>query len=189
MKRSAIVVALAVLASGCLTTKAQTPIERPALEVPPVPPRLIEAAPPPELPMPEPVPELAPEKVIPSASAKPLRASPRELGKDAAKPEPPKPDPPPAEPPPVTQPAPPLRTPATADTAAADRRIRDMLTRTQTALNNIDYKRLKAPGQDAYDQAKSSIEGAEAALKALNFELAQQMADKAEKLAKELQAR
>ena len=90
--------------------------------------------------------------------------------------------------PPPVQPAP-LRTSATVDAAAADRRIRDSLQRTQTTLNRIDYKRLKQPAQSAYDQAKSSMDGAEAALKAQNFELAKEMADKAEKLAKELQTR
>jgi uncharacterized membrane-anchored protein len=73
--------------------------------------------------------------------------------------------------------------------ATADRRIRDSLRSTESTLNTIDYKKLKPERQSAYNQAKSSMEGAEAALKAQNFELAKEMADKAEKLAKELQGR
>jgi outer membrane biosynthesis protein TonB len=186
MKHLAIVFALAVTASGCMTTRAQTPVERPVLEVPPVPPRVIDPAPPPEVPMPEPVAELPPEKAAPPPKPRPTASRDR----DAAKPDTAKPEVPAAEtaPPPV-QPAPPLRTSATVDAAAADRRIRDSLLRTQTTLNKIDYKQLTKPAQSAYDQAKSSMDGAEAALKAQNFELAKEMADKAEKLAKELQTR
>jgi hypothetical protein len=184
MKSSAIVLAVAVLSAGCKTTRAQMPLERPVLEVPPAPPRVIDPAPPPELPQPDPVPELPPEKATPPPKPRP---QPRETAKpETAKPETPtEPTPPPVPPPPVPQ----LRTPATADVPATDRRIRDSLRNTLSTLNNIDYKKLKPERQSAYDQAKSSMEGAEAALKAQNFELAKEMADKAEKLAKELQGR
>jgi outer membrane biosynthesis protein TonB len=184
MKYSAIVLALALLSAGCKTTRAQTPLERPVLDVPPAPPRVIDPAPPPELPQPEPVPELPPEKAPPPPKPRP---QPRETAKpENAKPE----TPADSTPPPVPQPPPPqLRTPATADVATADRRIRDSLRSTESTLNTIDYKKLKPERQSAYNQAKSSMEGAEAALKAQNFELAKEMADKAEKLAKELQGR
>jgi outer membrane biosynthesis protein TonB len=185
MKHAAIVLASALAASGCVTTRAQAPIERPVLEVPPVPPRVIDPAPPPEPPMPEPVAEFPPEKAAPPPKPRPSARD----NRDTAKPETAKPETPAETAPPPIQPAPPLRTSATVDAAAADRRIRDSLQRTQTTLNRIDYKRLKQPAQSAYDQAKSSMDGAEAALKAQNFELAKEMADKAEKLAKELQTR
>ena len=185
MRNTIIVLCMAVLAAGCMTTRAQTPIERPALDVPLAPPRVVEAAPAPE-PPPELVPDLPPEKVTPPPT-KPRQTSPREL-KDTAKPEPPKPEPPPVEPPPAQPPAP-LRTPATVDGATADRQVRDVIQRTQGILNNIDYKRLKPEQQSAYEQAKDSIIGAETALKDKAFDLARQMADKAEKLARELQNR
>lgn len=181
-----IVLCMAGLAAGCMTTRAQTPIERPALDVPPAPPRVVEAAPAPE-PRPELVPDLPPEKVTPPPT-KPRQTSPRELNKEAAKPEPPKPEPPPVEPPPAQPPAP-LRTRDTVDGATADRQVRDVIQRTQGILNNIDYKRLKPEQQSAYEQAKDSIIGAETALKDKAFDLARQMADKAEKLARELQNR
>ena len=189
MKRIAILFAVAATASGCTTTKAATPIERPALEVPPVPPRVVEPAPPPEVSNPEPVPPLSPEKTPPTAKPKP--ASRDNPSRDTQKPETAKPEPPATEPPPAAPPVtqPPPRTTGTPDAAAAERRIRDSLTRTEEMLKNIDYKRLRPERQIAYDQAKSHIEVADRELKASNLELAKEMADKAEKLARELQTR
>src|SRR5687767_4160957 len=175
MRNTIIVLWMAGLTAGCMTTRAHTPAERPALDVPPAPPRVVEAAPAPE-PAPELVPDLPPEKVTPPP-AKPRQSSPREL-KENAKPEPSKPELPPAEPPPAqppTQPPGPLRTQNTVDGATADRQVRDIIHRTQGILSNIDYKRLKPVGQSAYDQAKDSILGAETALKDKAFDLARQM--------------
>lgn len=194
MHRLAVVLILGTLASGCsVATRAQAPIERVSLEVPPAPPRVIDPAPAPEIVQIEPVSDLPP----PPADPKPPRRSPRDLNnnREAQKPADAKPEAPPVtEPPSAAAPqspqAPPvLRTPATSDTAAAERRIRDIVGRAQGMLQNIDYQRLNDQRRIAYDQAKDSIDGAEAALKDLSFELAQQLAEKAEKLAKELQTR
>ncbi|MGH9373583.1 MAG: hypothetical protein ACRD15_18850 [Vicinamibacterales bacterium] len=196
MPRIAVVIILAALgavASGCsMATRALEPIERPTLDVPPVPPRVIDPAPLPEVTFIEPVPDLP----APPVDAKPIRKSPREAGnsRDTQKPDskpeiPPVPDPAAPAPAQNTQPAPVLRTPATADTAAAERRIRDMVERAQNVLGNIDYQKLTEQRKGAYDQAKNSIEATEAALKESNFELATEMAEKADKLARELQAR
>jgi hypothetical protein len=103
----------------------------------------------------------------------------------------------PAEAPaPVEQPpAPPqntgtqIRTPATADTATAEKLVRESLSRARERLKNIDYRRLSGGAQKAYNEAKDFIERSEAALKASNFELAKELAGKAEKLANELQGR
>jgi hypothetical protein len=194
MHRVAVVLMFGTLASGCsVATRAQVPIERPSLEVPPAPPRVIDPAPAPEIVQIEPVADLPPPPVDP----KPQRRSPRDLNNNReaqkpadAKPESsPAPEAPTAAAPQSTQPPPVLRTPATTDTAAAERRIREIVGRAGGMLQNIDYQRLNDQRKIAYEQAKSSIEGAEAALKDLSFELAQQLAEKAEKLAKELQAR
>ena len=194
MHRVAVVLILGTLASGCsVATRAQAPIERPSLDVPPAPPRVIDPAPAPEIVHIEPVADLPPPPVDP----KPLRRSPRDLNnnREAQKPTDAKPETPPtteapaAAAPQAAQPPPVLRTPPSNDTAAAERRIRDIVGRARGMLQNIDYQRLNDQRKIAYDQAKSSIDGAEAALKDLSFELAQQLAEKAEKLAKELQAR
>ena len=57
--RTALLIGSSALAgAACTTTRAATPIERPALEVPPPPPRVIVPLPPPDQPYLEPVAEL-----------------------------------------------------------------------------------------------------------------------------------
>jgi uncharacterized phage infection (PIP) family protein YhgE len=186
--RVACLLAASLLASACVTTRAATPVERPALEVPPVPPRIIEPAPTPET-TPEPVSDLPPEKPTPPA-ARPRPQPPRDTQKPA--------DPKPVElpPAPVDQPPPPppnvaplLRTPATADPAVAERQIRDTLSKVQTGLNNVNFQRLSDGAKKAYNEVKDFMLGAEAAIKTSNFELGKELASKAEKLANELQGR
>jgi hypothetical protein len=190
--RGACLLAAALLASACATSRAATPVERPALEVPPVPPRIVEPAPPPEASFPEPVGELPPEK--PAAST--TRAKPpvsRDPARDTQKPPEAKPaeTPAPVEPPP----APPqntgtqIRTPATADTAAAEKVVRDTIFRARERLKNIDYQRLTGGAQKAYNEAKDFIDRAEVAVKASNLDLAKGLASQAEKLANELPSR
>ena len=58
-----------------------------------------------------------------------------------------------------------------------------------SGLNNINFQRLNGQRKKAYNEAKDFIERAEAAIKASNFELAKDLAGKAEKLANELQSR
>jgi hypothetical protein len=80
-----------------------------------------------------------------------------------------------------------LRPQTNADAAAAaDRRITDMINRARGVLNNVDYQKLSDQRKGAYKEAQSQIGGAEVALKESNFELAQEMAEKAEKLANAL---
>ena len=192
--------AAGLLASACATTRAAAPVERPALEVPPVPPRIVEASPAPDIGSFEPVPDLPPEKPAPPATTKPRPSSSREAtNRDTQKPEakPAEPLPQVVEPPAPTTPAPAqppasavIRTPATAaDPAASERQIRDTMQSAQNGLNNVDFKGLPAPRKKAYNECKDFLERADAALKASNFELAKELAGKAEKLAKELQGR
>src|SRR5690349_5689717 len=82
--------------AACITTRAQTPTERPALDVPKPPDRVVAQVPPPE----PPPPAIEPVEDIP-ANIKPN--SPTKTNKPVPKPEPPKPDPktetaPPADP-------------------------------------------------------------------------------------------
>ncbi len=187
--RVACLLAASLLASACVTTRAATPVERPALEVPPVPPRIIEPAPAPETTTPEPVNDLPPEKPAPPA-ARPRPQPPRETQK------PPDPKPvelpaalvePPSAPPQTVPPL--LRTPATADPAVAERQIRDTLSKVQIGLNNVNFQRLSDGAKKAYNEVKDFMLGAEAAIKTSNFELGKELASKAEKLANELQGR
>ena len=190
--------AAGLLASACATARAEAPIERPALEVPPVPPRIVEPAPAPDLGNFEPVAELPPEKPLPPASAKPRPPSTRETNNrepQKAESKPPEPLPvveaPPSAPPPAppTAAAPLIRTPATADAAATERQIRDTMLSAQKGLSNVPFDRLSGQRKKAYNEAKDFIDRAEVAIKASNFELAKDLAGKAEKLANELQGR
>jgi hypothetical protein len=179
--------ALVALSSACAATRAQTQEPRPPLDVPPVPPRVVEAVLPPQTPQLEPVTELpttpAPQPVRP-------RPAPREQVREP-KPETKAAEPSPdastaaAQPPPAV---PPLRTPRYADGAQAERQIRDTIGRANGLLARVDYRKLSADRRKAYDQAKQFIEGAEAAIRESKFEYALELADKAETLAKELQS-
>ena len=187
------VILLGLLAASCVTTKAAVPIERPTLDVPPAPPRIVEATPVPEPERIEPVPDLgAPPTVTPSTS-KPRPSTPRdnrETQKPEPKPEtPPPPDPAAAAPPPQAAAPPSLRTPAMADAAAAERQIRDALRRARSGLQTVDYQRLTPDRKKRYDEATDFINQAEDAIKKANFEVAASLADKAEKYSRELQGR
>jgi flavin-binding protein dodecin len=191
MTRLAAVVLLGALGSACVTTRAPKPIERPALEVPPVPPRVIEPAPLPEITQLEPVSDLPP----PPVDAKPVARRPgrepassnnskeKPVAAPAEPPPPVEPPPQPAQPPQNTPPAPVLRTPATADAAATERQIREALNRAQGILNHVDFRRLSDERKAVYNEVKDFLVQAEVAIKESNFELAKGLASSAEKLA------
>lgn len=192
MKSLAVVLVVfvaAVAASGCVTTRAQTPTTRPALEVPPVPPRVIEPAPEPPSPHPEPVGDLpaAPPAAQP-------RAKPAARDNTTQKPETKTAEPAPPEAPPTSTQAAgpntpavaPLRTSSSVDGAQAEKQVRDTIGRANGLLGRVDYRKLTPNGRKAYDDAKRFLEASEGALKAANFEYAKNLADTAETLAKEL---
>jgi hypothetical protein len=179
----------AVSLSACATTQAATPMERPALVVPPPPPRVITPAPLPEVQV---VPEMIDE--APANVNKPAPRPRPQPTKDTAKPEAAKVDPqvempaapPVATPPPVT---PQLRMPEGGDTGATARQARDTIERTRRMISNIDPARLSAVLQKALTDAKAFTTQAEEALNAGNVVFAKELAEKAERLAKELQGR
>jgi outer membrane biosynthesis protein TonB len=174
---------VAIGAAGCATTQAKAPIERPALEVPPVPDRVIEQPPAPQM-APEPVPELPP--VAPNPRPRPPQ---RDTSKPDPKPETPPVEPPPTTPSPAQPPVPPLRTASSPDTAEAARQISDTRNRAQKLLDDTDYRKLSREQQAQYDDAKRFIHETDEALKTKNFEFAKGVAEKAERLARELQGR
>jgi hypothetical protein len=178
-----LVLGLAAGAAGCATTQAKAPVDRPALEVPPVPPRVIAAAPAPQL-APEPVPDLPPAPANPRP-----RPPQRDTSKPEAKPETP-PVEAPAAPPPAQQPVvPPLRTGGSPDSAEAARQITDIRNRAKKLLDDTDYRKLTRDQQAQYDNAKRFIDETDEALRTKNFEFARGVAEKAERLARELQGR
>jgi hypothetical protein len=180
--------ALVALSSACATTRAQTQEPRPPLEVPQVPPRVVEAVLPPQSPQLEPVAELPTTPTSPPVRPRPATREPAQReAKPEAKPEP-VPEPTTSAATQPTSPVPPLRTPRTADGAQAERQIRDIISRANSLLARVDYRKLSADRRKAYDQAKQFIETAEAAIRDSKFEFGLEVADKAETLAKELQS-
>lgn len=181
--RIIILLFVAMGAGACATTQAKAVVDRPALEVPPVPPRVIEPAPAP-LEAPEPVPELPPA---------PANPRPRPPQRDATKPEPkpeiPAVEPEPATPPPAQPAVPPLRTGSSPDSAEAVRIITEIRNRAKKLLDGTDYRKLTREQQAQYDNAKLFIDEADEALKAKKFEFARGVAEKAERLARELPVR
>jgi hypothetical protein len=172
---------------ACKTARAATPVERPNLDVPPAPPRVIEAAPPVEAPPPEPVGDLPAPPAGGTSRPRPSR-DPANTAKPEVKPETP-PDPQPVPPIPPAQPPPQLRAPGLASGPETAGEIRGILDRASGMLNNIDYAKLTKRRQASYDTAKRFHAEGEKELKAGNFVLAKELAEKAERLAKELQVR
>jgi hypothetical protein len=187
MRKLLLLIAIGCLAgsAACASAKAKSPADRPNLDVPPVPPRVIEAKvvePPP----PEPV-----EEQLPAVAQMPPPKRPQPP-RDTAKAEPKPAEPVPAEQPvsaPVAPPVPQLRTPGTVDGAEATRQIHDVIERARKGLGSIDYNRLSTERRNQYDQAKAMVTQSEDALKGANFEFARNLADKADRLARELQGR
>ena len=177
--------------SACLTGRAQTPAERPALDVPAPPDRVVPQVPPPEPPLPaiEPVEDLGSgAKPTPPARSKPPAKPPQDPPKPDIKPDPPATEaaPPPAQNPP---PAPQLKLPENADPGVMSRQIRDTVERTRRMLGGTDRTKLTALRQKAFDDAQGFIKQAEDALNQKNLVFAKECAEKAERLAKEVQTR
>ena len=187
------VLALAGLAAGaCASASANPAVDRPALVVPPPPPRVIEPAPEPP---PEPVSDIppAPSPTPPSRTGRARDTTPKtpETKVD------PKAEAPKAvesiiiEPvaPPPQQPPPQLRTPETADSSGAAKVIRATIDRARLLLNSVDYGPLNKERKKAYNDAKLFLQQAEDGLKQGNVVFAQGVATKAETLARELASR
>lgn len=180
-----------VASSACVTTTGETVVSRPPLEVPPAPPRVITP-----LPLPEPPP--VEEPVEDPAVAKPPTPPKPKPAPNNSKPPDAKQEPPPIEPVPPVVPPPPaptgpqpptLSTPPQGDANALSRQIRDNIERTRRTLEKINYGPLSYDRKKAYDDAKLFATQAEDALKVSNLVFAKELADKAERLAKELQGR
>lgn len=170
--------------TACATTRAEVPRERPALDVPIPPPRVITPLPPPDPPV-EPVGEL-PGNNAPTPP-RPRPQKPPETPKPESKPEETKaPEPNPENPTPLV---PQLRTPEVGDPAQAAAQVRDAISRTRAALEKIDYRLLSEERKKVYDDAKLFASQAEGELKANNLVAAKELAEKAERLAKGLQGR
>jgi hypothetical protein len=188
MHRALLLTVLLLPAAGCASAQAKPATEPAALEVPPVPPRLIDS-----VPLPPPT-STAPVEQLPASTPPPVTQKPRPPARDRteakpdAKPDvPAEPDPASAPPPPA--PVPPLRTGASANGPEADRQIREIINRANRLLEGVARTSLSEDRKANYDSAKDSIDRAEEALRASNFVLARSAAERAENIAKRLTGR
>ena len=193
MKQALAVSILVLVAAGlaaCTSAPANRPGTRPALEVPQPPPRVVEPIPAEPVTQIEPVADLPPP---PTTTSRPRQTASREsASREPAKPEakpetPPAPDPAAQPAPPAANPAPQIRNPA--DNSETARQVRDMLTRANKGLANVDYNALTPPRKESYEDAKRFATQAEEAFKIGNFGFALKLAEKADTIAKELQGR
>jgi len=184
------IVALLVGCAGaaCTSTRAATPIDRPALEVPPPPPRVVVPLPPPQ-PQLEPVENLGPGAPIPSVP-KPRAQRDNATQKPEPKPEDPKPVDPIPVAPPAQEPAatPQLRLPDSSGSPQVSQ-IEQTIKRAQDILATVKFEPLSAAAKKAYRESQMFAEQSLDALKNNNLALAREFAEKAERLAKGLQGR
>jgi len=185
MYRTLLLAALTLPAAACASAQAKPPIEPVSLEVPAVPPRVVETvvidpppAPPPEEPIQAPAPATAPK-------SRPVNRDRPETRPD------PKPEP---EPDPVTTPVappvPPLRTgPEATNPDEAKRQINEIIGHARQLLDGMDTRRLSDDRLGNYESAKDSLALAETALKASNLVMAKQHAVRADNIAKLLTGR
>jgi hypothetical protein len=82
--------------------------------------------------------------------------------------------------------APLLRTPQTRDESEADRRIREVLKRASTLLEQVTPNSLSREARTQHDTARRFVDQAGAALLERNYVFASYLADKAETLARGL---
>jgi outer membrane biosynthesis protein TonB len=187
MKRPYLLAVLLLPAAGCASAQAKAPVEVVSLDVPPVPPRVIDPVETSRPAVIEPVEELPPApEPAPAKPRPPSRDTARDTAKPEAKPEAP------AEPEatqPAPAPVPPLRTQPSVTDAEADRQIREILARANKLLDNVDPRGLSDDRRANYESAKDSVKRAEDALRASNWVLARSVAERAETIAKLLASR
>jgi hypothetical protein len=179
-----LVVLACAASTACATASAKSTPDRPALEVPAPPTKVIE-----QTPLPEPLPELVPElpPAVP-ANPRPSKPASREPARTDPKPETTSTEAATPPVPPVTPP-PQLRMPGTPDSAEAVKQVNDILDRATKTLNSIDLKRFNKARKEQYDSARNLITQSQDALKKSDFENAKKLATKADDLANELKAR
>jgi outer membrane biosynthesis protein TonB len=161
---------LAVSGSACARMQAR-PAVPVALSVPPPPPRV-----PIPYTIPEPEEVLLPEPPPPAPPVAPVKPRP-ETPRTAVT------TPPPTAAP-AEAPAPVLQT--TANVSAIQQKANGLLSEAQQNLDRVNYRDLSVHAKAQYDRATGFIKGAHSALQTRNFNYAQQLAEKAATLAREL---
>jgi hypothetical protein len=178
-------VVLALAAStGCATATAKTAPDRPTLDVPAPPAKVIETTPMPET-MPDLVPDLPAEKPTNTRTSKPPAS--REAPRTEPKPEPATTTETPSAPAtPVVTPAPQLR-PAGTDASEAAKQVQATIERARQAIRVVNCQAFPPARKLICENALLTLKQAEEALSKSDFENAKKLAQKVEDTAKELQ--
>jgi len=135
--------------------------------------------------------ELPPSSPAPTSRPRPnpSREAPPRTEPKPSEPATPVVEPAPPAAPPVVPPAPQLRTPGSPSGPEAAKQVRESLDHAQRALNAVNYQRLTNAQRGQYNNAKLMLQQAEDRLKASDFDIARQLAEKASLIAAELQGR
>jgi hypothetical protein len=182
-----VIVLVAWSAPGCLRASAKTIADPPRLDVPPPPPRVVEAV---EASAPAPLP-LVEEPARQPVVVPPRPAAPRaEVVRPEAKPEPTPPEPPKTAEEPAAKPPTPLQTTPAATEGTVERAIRALLAKATTDLNRVNLQGLSTEARNQFDTAKRFMQQADTELRTnRNLVFAQNLAEKAAALAAQLAGR
>jgi len=175
----AVLVALALAASACVSAQAKGDPGGPALEPPPPPPHTIIPIEIVEQPA-APAEPTAPTPVIVRPMSRPPAARPEKPPEKAVE----KPEPAAAPAQPAAPAPPPLQT--TSNVTEVERAIRARMSQASRDLDRTDYRALTTERRAQYDTAKRFLQQADEALKVKNLVFAEQLADKAATLAEAL---
>lgn len=186
MKRLIVVLSLmlAAASAACASVTAKAPPERPTLDVPAPPTKVVEPGPKPEA-APDPVPDLPAAAPTNSPRSRPPA---RPAERTDPKPETTAPAEVVAPPAPVP-PAPQLRPGGTPDASEAAKQAQIAIDRAGGALKSVNYRNFPKSRRAIYDGAVLMLKSAEDALKKSDFDNAKKLAEKVETTAKELGAR
>ena len=171
--------------AACASATAKAAPDRPALEVPAPPARVIEASQEPERPL-EPAPELPPPQPTTSRPSKPPT---RETAKPDPKQEAAATTETPAAPVAPVAPPPQLRPGNTPDPSEAAKQAQTAVERAKQLLGSLNPRQVQKAKKAVFDDAHNMLKLAEEALKKSDFDNAKKLAEKVESTARELGAR
>ena len=182
-----IVVGVLTPLAACASAAAKAPPDRPTLEVPSPPTRVVDPSPRPEpTTTPEPVPELPPANPPNTRTAKPpVREPARPDSKSDATP----PTETPAAPVAPVSPPPQLRPANTPDAGEAAKQAQTAIEHARQTLNSLNAKQIRKDKKPVYDDAQRMLASADEAFKKSDFDNAKKLAEKVESTARELGAR
>jgi len=182
-----IVVGSLVPLAACASAAAKAAPDRPTLEVPPAPTKVVEASPRIEEQPIDPVPDISATAPTNTHTAKP--AATREPARTDPKPEATPATETPAPPVAPVSPPPQLRPGNTPDPSEAARQAQNSIDHARQSLNALNATQFPKGRRVIYDNAQLMLTQAEDALKKSDFENAKKLAEKVELTAKELQGR